>query len=545
MSFICFAQTKDIYQKIDSLIALSGNSVDYKIKELKKIHLLSKKHAYAYGLAMNSQNIGVYYMNKLMNDSANYYFSQAIKIAKKNPNLDVVRKYAYGNKGVMFANKGQHTKALHNYKKALRFSKKDTLILKLDILDAYNGLNREDYVIEELGKFRIDSLIKNEEKRNFVKYRYNQTLARSYEQKEDFFKAIQIWEENKLIADSSDYIAIKSFDRIKISNLYIKMDSLTKASKYLNQAYEINNRTKNKMIIPFIYETKALLAHHLKKYKQSNLYLDSLEGKSILSNESLTKTYVYRSKNYRHLKEYKKAINAIDKYLEITDSLQEIKNKDIAEFYDSDLVLINQKRKNKRLLRKNEKQKLNIYVLLLALLSLFLILAYTQVLKRYRKGEKTINMLIEDEKLLFEEQIKKREEELISTSSFVREQMDKIGGVKELVNAIKKNQMKQQVVEINNKLNEILISSNYIVNIGNNLESNYPNLVTILRKAYPQLTTHDIKHCILLKLNLSIKECSQILHVSDHAVKMARKRIKKKLDLPDNLKLKDYLINLY
>lgn len=58
-----------------------------------------------------------------------------------------------------------------------------------------------------------------------------------------------------------------------------------------------------------------------------------------------------------------------------------------------------------------------------------------------------------------------------------------------------------------------------------------------LSKAYPDLTVNDLRYAALLKLNLSGKEISKLLGVTEKSVHMARYRIRKKFELKtdDNL----------
>lgn len=58
-----------------------------------------------------------------------------------------------------------------------------------------------------------------------------------------------------------------------------------------------------------------------------------------------------------------------------------------------------------------------------------------------------------------------------------------------------------------------------------------------LSKAYPQLTLNEIKLCAFLKLNLSTKEISKVTRKSEQSLKIARYRLRQKLDLnrEDNL----------
>jgi ligand-binding sensor domain-containing protein/DNA-binding CsgD family transcriptional regulator len=68
------------------------------------------------------------------------------------------------------------------------------------------------------------------------------------------------------------------------------------------------------------------------------------------------------------------------------------------------------------------------------------------------------------------------------------------------------------------------------------------NFLTILKTKFPQLSPTDLKLCAYLRLNLSSKEIAHILNISLKGVEVSRYRIRKKLGLPTETNLYDFLI---
>lgn len=68
----------------------------------------------------------------------------------------------------------------------------------------------------------------------------------------------------------------------------------------------------------------------------------------------------------------------------------------------------------------------------------------------------------------------------------------------------------------------------------------HPKFYDKLLEKHPTLTQYDLRLCALVKLNLTTKDISTILNINSDSVKMARKRLRKKLNMtnPD-----DSLIN--
>lgn len=65
-------------------------------------------------------------------------------------------------------------------------------------------------------------------------------------------------------------------------------------------------------------------------------------------------------------------------------------------------------------------------------------------------------------------------------------------------------------------------------------ESVYSNFFVKLKDQFHSLTPREMQLCALLRLNLSIKEMSNVLGISQEGVKKARYRIRKKLELTDS-----------
>lgn len=71
----------------------------------------------------------------------------------------------------------------------------------------------------------------------------------------------------------------------------------------------------------------------------------------------------------------------------------------------------------------------------------------------------------------------------------------------------------------------------------------HPQFFTGLSISFPCLSTNELKHCAFIKINLSNKEIAQLLNIETKSVNMAHYRLRKKLNVPSNVKLLDVLKN--
>lgn len=75
-------------------------------------------------------------------------------------------------------------------------------------------------------------------------------------------------------------------------------------------------------------------------------------------------------------------------------------------------------------------------------------------------------------------------------------------------------------------------------------EQIYTGFYAKLKVNCPSLTTLELRHCALIRMNLTVNECATILGISPDSVKVSRSRIRKKLDLEANQGLTDFILSI-
>lgn len=73
------------------------------------------------------------------------------------------------------------------------------------------------------------------------------------------------------------------------------------------------------------------------------------------------------------------------------------------------------------------------------------------------------------------------------------------------------------------------------------VEVQHPRMLASVKAKYPHLSENEVKHSLLVKLNYAPKEAAQLLGVTHNAVRMARKRLIKKLEIPEGMALHEFL----
>ena len=60
----------------------------------------------------------------------------------------------------------------------------------------------------------------------------------------------------------------------------------------------------------------------------------------------------------------------------------------------------------------------------------------------------------------------------------------------------------------------------------------------------PLLSESEIRHCVFMKLHMHTKEIARLMNIDPKSVQTSRYRLKKKMNLNENIDLKEYLQRL-
>ncbi len=79
-------------------------------------------------------------------------------------------------------------------------------------------------------------------------------------------------------------------------------------------------------------------------------------------------------------------------------------------------------------------------------------------------------------------------------------------------------------------------------NFTKHFDSVNSDFVVRLKEKYPTISSNEIKLCAYLRMNLSTKEIAQLMNISVRGVEISRYRLRKKLGIPTEVNLFDFLI---
>ncbi|WP_343486458.1 tetratricopeptide repeat protein [Allomuricauda sp. d1] len=248
-----------------------------------------------------------------------------------------------------------------------------------------------------------------------------------------------------------------------------------------------------------------------------------------------------------------------DRFIALKDSIiNNEKSKQIAALeFDNEL---REKENEIALLEETKRTRTLMNVLLSLLLVALAIIALLMLRHQKQREKKEMELLRSKEALAQTElenaELKQRElqqkldfksKELTSyTLNFARKN-ELFGELQEQINTVQNASPKEQsriLTDIRRKIKSHTSVDNDWEDFKRYFEEVHTNFYSRLKEKHPEISANDLKICALARLNLSIKETANILGISPESAKTARYRLRKKLNLPPETELLDYLMQL-
>jgi len=325
------------------------------------------------------------------------------------------------------------------------------------------------------------------------------------------------------IGELSSYIN----SELSLADIYYQEKKYDKVLLILNKLSSHYSKNLSKVSKLTNYKLQSDVYHLINDKKKAYYYLKKY---------SLLKDTIIKERNHKFdilLKEYNNSL--------YTKTVQELKSKTLNA--KKDLLLL---KKESRL--KNQKNQLLIFSLLI---SIGLITLWFK--KKY--NEKKKNAIIIEKELLISNQnltLKTKEQELLELKSksdnkkintlalelnVKKDFSDKLIKKIEKIDGIKK----VDLINIEHFIHNELDLKSSRAKLHNDINELGQTFFDSLLKDHPNLTDSDLKLCSLIILKLPNKEIAISKNIETNSVKIAKNRLKKKLNISNNSTLLSYL----
>ena len=524
---------------------------------------LSQKIKYKRGEAKGHQGLGVYYWQKndYVNSIAHYTQSQAIytEINDKTGAARIV-----SNIGMVHADQGNYSQALENYLQALAvFQGLDDQKRSASTINSIGNVHKNQQNYDEaLASYKQAQAI-------WLKLGDQTSLAGSYNN----IATIYTKQKNYKAAIATGKKSLEIFDKIKnvngqiichnnLGEAYLLMGELSAAKAEYEKALELNEKFQSKKLLVSSYNG---LGHIFAKTGENGKAIQSyrevveLAGANNLR-PALQLAYDGLATVYGQTNDFSNAFKYQRLSTVLKDSLfnaeNTIKMANLRVHYE------NERKQTELKLLQNEKElgyaTRNTIVIGLIAVLILVALAFNRQRLKVRKNRE----LHAVQQALAEIKIRnsaEKEQQLRNELDFRNKAL-----TTHTLNLIQKNSILEEIRQTvslalksgqrdeNTPLFSRLINLiDYSFNLDKDwdefkmyFEGVHKDFFSKLKKDNPELSAGELRLCALVRLNLNLKESATLLNISPDSVKTARHRLRKKLNLPEDSNLSDYLMTI-
>lgn len=103
---------------------------------------------------------------------------------------------------------------------------------------------------------------------------------------------------------------------------------------------------------------------------------------------------------------------------------------------------------------------------------------------------------------------------------------------------------KKNLVGVVNRIKKALDKETDWESFETKFDSVHSDFFKIVQKRYPNLTQNELKHLAYIRMNLSSTEISRLMDVQKDSLRVLRSRLKRKLNLKEDIDLRDFTCNI-
>lgn len=491
---------------------------------------------------------GEYFYYKSINKSE-YFYNQSLRYAQPKSSL---KGRALWKLGLIAKNRGELGGSLRKLLKAKNIFKniKDYdrfASIHYDIGALYRYKNQE---AKELEFYKKGISVKGQKDR---------TIGKSFLHLGNYYSRNQQ-------LDSSVYCLNKALDIFKqlnlerriynvynvLANTYYKQGKYKQIISLRKTVLKYGKLTKNKMLISVNYHNIGAAYSKLNNPQLALLYLDSaiVVAKEENFKGRLAKSYKSKSVINKNLKDYKQAYKNHEFYKKYSDSIfQSQLSKRVKDVELRKQLEIEKKNLELENLKQASEKKLYliVFVIFLSFSIPLLIIFYKSSINK----KKAVEVKLDTEKRKKEVLSQKVETSESEIKKLVADNAMRLEFLKKLSIQIKDDKSKAECSNVKKYINSLslkiqqqITTESKLTLLKNKIDSINDGFEQKLIVTYKDLSKTEREICALLRLNLSSKEIASIRCTSIDAVKAARYRIRKKMNIPKKEKIESFIKNL-
>lgn len=488
----------------------------------------------------------------------------------------------FGNLGIAhyLERNGKSKEAFKKISEALIIAENESLkreiaYANLFLSDVFLDLNNLDSMTIALQK--VEQIIKSKEVSDVeIRIKFYESKGLYFHEVQQRTEAIRMFKEMLELTRKEQLYYRQAQANFYISWMFSEQELYEEAVNYTNDAIALLSKYYPYEVADFYYEKAWMLVVQNKNEEAEEAILEAkrlfekygyynTENQGLVAN-ILGDTFRNRELYENAITEYKKAqkllkkpinikflYNSLSKYYEQTGNFKDAlmiqrKYEELKDsLFSTELALKSIDFENKYKLslieqgHHIEKQRNQIIITVIVIFSIIVVLIAI-LLIRFNSLKADLAQKKADYKSI---EIELKERKLVTNTLFINQQNHLLNSI---IQKLEQFQHSQSIPDIQRSLKDVVkfIKSNkQEVNEWESFKAHFeavsPKFFEILKKKYPNLTELDLKHCAYIKINFTPKQVASLLGISPKSVTLFRVRLKKKMKLPEDVQLNDFL----
>jgi len=314
---------------------------------------------------------------------------------------------------------------------------------------------------------------------------YNRYLQQDFENAKPLLEA----DFNEAVAENDPGDAAGS--AITLADIYLENGDIEAAKSFIERAQEYLHKADQPDRLRQLYPVMSKWYAATGNWRRAKLYVDS-------------------------------SILAIDRYNEKFNALQVLRAQQKVDRQQEELQLA-----AFNLERERKLAERNLLILLVVILSVVLILMYFVQKKRQLSKDLKLQAATQDLEIA-----------RLNLNSFTESILEKNNLIEQLQN---RNPDEDKSSLIQQLQQSTILTEEDWQDFQLLFDKAYPGLILRFREQYQELSVGELRYFVLSRLNISTKEMAGMLGVSANAIQVMRHRIRKKLNLPENISLEEMI----
>ena len=537
-------------------------SIGYLTNAIKR----AKEINYTYGEALSCYLLGkIHGSNRVELDTGIEYHKRSIALIDQSDSLKLLANNFYA-RGVLYYRAGLYATALNDFLMSANYYKKDgdslnLALTRVNIANIYTEWSFDSYpkavkafdrALETARVLKSDYLLVH----TVVYYAYALIQKGEYKKARTYLEqAIPLAEKDKKLA------ALCCRLYLTMGDVMIHDQNLVMAEDYFTKSQAMSRTPGAKSYQGDVLFGLGRLSDAKNLHASAEaFYQNALQ---LFTNRKMRKcavaVYGAMIGMAQEKRDFKQAFDLKARQLSCEDSITKIQRNELSNQMHASILSI-ERAQQLAIKRKNDQiRELYLYSFIIAVASLSLTTLLYFNKKRLRESKD--KAALTSEKLILQKELeytKIGEEQLKQKLEFNAKTL-----TTNTLNLIQKNEILEKIKtkaedvrkaspeDLSARINSLINTANVALNIDKDwenfrihFEQVHNNFFESLKMRYPDLNSNDLRLCALLKLNLDTKEIATIMDISPESVKVARSRLRKKLQLETSDNLSSFITSI-